>query len=348
MSSATSAAEAYADFLSVRRVILDSISSVAVMYFAYGFYVLLFGTCIRIMHNRQSEDDRPNYSLYLSLTIILFVLSTLFVAGYTIDQGTRSVIYFTAIKTGDYDRLDKYLSNDLGKTLVFTIHQLITVFMNLTADTMLIHRCYVIWGSRKRVGLPLAVASTALNALGLTGCIINAIGTSNTTLEWKWALYLVARRISFVYGIVNVIVNSMITLLTAGRIWWIHRQVRARGVHSSDKLINSISRIILESGIIYPIFVIGATIAVNVPPSERFRFDFYPLAALSAGIAPTLILVRAKLGKNVETFQPMVSDLHFTSRTTRGGESTSRHQAYSLQPFSTVPSEIEEGVVAGK
>ncbi|KAK7039040.1 hypothetical protein VNI00_010432 [Paramarasmius palmivorus] len=116
------------------------------------------------------------------------------------------------------------------------------------------------------------------------------------------------------YNIGTIIFNSILTLLTgmsfsfyrsllmlmayvAGRIWWIHRQVRAHGSQTSDRFVQTVYRIILESGILYPFFQITGLILHNV----------------SDGIAPTLIMVRAKLGKNVESLQESqaVSDMRF-------------------------------------
>ncbi|KAK7018647.1 hypothetical protein VNI00_018358 [Paramarasmius palmivorus] len=72
-----------------------------------------------------------------------------------------------------------------------------------------------------------------------------------------------------------------------------------------------------------------ALITTNALPSDKYTFDPFPLAALSAGIAPTLIMVRAKLGQNVESLQEAVSDIRFTSQPARqgfGGISTTRSQ----------------------
>uniref|UniRef100_A0A0W0G660 Uncharacterized protein n=2 Tax=Moniliophthora roreri TaxID=221103 RepID=A0A0W0G660_MONRR len=59
----------------------------------------------------------------------------------------------------------------------------------------------------------------------------------------------------------------------------------------------------------------------NTTTLDHVPFDIIPLVVLSAGIAPTLIVVRAKLGKTVESLQEQVSDIHFTSQSApRHGE----------------------------
>ncbi|EEB97613.1 hypothetical protein MPER_03035, partial [Moniliophthora perniciosa FA553] len=86
-----------------------------------------------------------------------------------------------------------------------------------------------------------------------------------------------------------------------------------------------VTRIILESGVLYPLATIVGTIAINVHPTF-IPFDFAPPAALAAGIAPTLIIFRAKLGKIAESMQQQVSELRFPSR--REGNANS--QIYSV------------------
>ena len=102
---------------------------------------------------------------------------------------------------------------------------------------------------------------------------------------------------------------------------------------------------------IYPGMIIIDLIVFNTVPFDRVSFDPYPLVALSAvskrfgvfagflipyrdqGIAPTLIMVRAKLGQNVESLQEAVSDIRFTNQTAqRGfrGTTTLQHEAEDL------------------
>ncbi|KAK7045763.1 hypothetical protein VNI00_007164 [Paramarasmius palmivorus] len=202
-------------------------------------------------------------------------------------------------------------------------------------------------------------------ALGLAGAIIVTIGLSNTYDESKYNIYFDGDLINFVYNVVSAANNFTITLLTgeldlnvctlkktytlymiAGRIWWIHRQVRIQtpAVLTSDKLVQSVSRIIIESGVIYPIVQIVSVIAINTSPGLGVTFDFLPLATLSAAIAPTLILVRGRLGKNVESLQDTVSNIQFTSRVlVHDGADTisSPTRAHSVGIFSMVEPKLE-------
>ncbi|KAI3604615.1 hypothetical protein WG66_008182 [Moniliophthora roreri] len=343
--------EQLASLFSVKQVILP-ISSLSAMYLAYGFYIVLFGTCVYLMRSRQkAENLNPNQ--YLSSITLLFALATIFVVSYTIASVRDTIYWFEALRTGNYKPLISYLTQNTAKTVhdqtpgfyssQVCPHFLLDRFMqpdplivSIVADIILIHRCFLIWSRSKRVAVPLIILSAVINgarilsnlefplvdclhtpALGLICTILMIVGISDTHKRSNHTLYSAGNTGSVAYTISSVITNFAITLLTAGRIWWIHRQlqVRARGVYASDTIVQSISRIILESGIIYPVASIANLILANASPtSELPPFDFWPLVSLSAGIAPTLIMVRAGFGKNIENLQDMVSDIHFASR----------------------------------
>uniref|UniRef100_A0A0W0FND3 Uncharacterized protein n=1 Tax=Moniliophthora roreri TaxID=221103 RepID=A0A0W0FND3_MONRR len=333
--------EELSDFFSVENEIVMPISTLSAMYFVYGFYVLIFGSCVFTMRARQRSEDRLNGNLYLSLATILFILCTVVVVSRTIVTVRQSITYFTSLKTGDYEASITYLVHDTEKTVTFGLEVICNVLLNITADCMLIHRCYVIWSFKKRVAVPLIILSVATNAIGLISTFMMAIGKSDMTNESKVAIFFVANDIFTAYSISSVVINMLLTLITAGRIWWIHRQVRAQGVYASDTLVGSVSRIILESGIIYPICMIAVLIVAYIPGNTT-PFDPSPVAALAAGLAPTLILVRAKLGKTVESLQDKVSDMRFTSPGLRETTTTiSQAQAHPIANLSLVPHDIE-------
>ncbi|EEB98431.1 hypothetical protein MPER_02060 [Moniliophthora perniciosa FA553] len=100
-------------------------------------------------------------------------------------------------------------------------------------------------------------------------------------------------------------------------------------------LVQSVSRIIFESGLLYPMLSTVGLILNNIPILEMVPFDPYPTITLSAGIAPTLILVRAKFGKNIESLQPQLSDICFTGRQPTRKSSDTAAQVGSLGNLST-------------
>ncbi|ESK87664.1 hypothetical protein Moror_1886 [Moniliophthora roreri MCA 2997] len=328
-----------ASILSVQSTVIFSISTLSATYFVYGLYVLLFGAAVYMMRSRQQCDERLNWSLYLLLTVILFVFSTAYVVIETVYLVRDSIICFTAVKTRDYEPLVDYWTHDSYKTALVAFILLIPIILNIVAEYMLIHRCYLIWSSRKRVALPLVVASVLTNIIGVVSAVLITVEVDSESLNP--ALYTSGRITNFVYSVTSLVVNFVLTLLTAGRIWWINRQVRAHGVHASDKLMHSVFRIIFESGLLYPIMSIITLITYNTTTLDELPFDFAPLMTLSAGIAPTLIMVRAKLGKNVESLQDKISDIQFTSQPhlREGTITISRAQVHSSMTAMEVDSD---------
>ncbi|KAF9056875.1 hypothetical protein BDP27DRAFT_1242015, partial [Rhodocollybia butyracea] len=81
------------------------------------------------------------------------------------------------------------------------------------ADSVLIHRIYLVWGSRKWI-LPLPIlTSLVINGVGLAGTIMKTKGFSNTASESNFNLELkgIDLHIGFYYA--NAVANSIFTML---------------------------------------------------------------------------------------------------------------------------------------
>ncbi|KAG7092829.1 hypothetical protein E1B28_009144 [Marasmius oreades] len=109
---------------------------------------------------------------------------------------------------------------------------------------------------------------------------------SNVTLVDKGA-YILA-----IGMIISAASNLALTLLAAGRIWWIARGVRSSKTH----VLTAVNKIILESGMLYPLTMIVHLSITNAFPDYQIPLDTLNLVVLAAGIAPTLIIVRLRLG----------------------------------------------------
>ncbi|THU77865.1 hypothetical protein K435DRAFT_614880, partial [Dendrothele bispora CBS 962.96] len=93
------------------------------------------------------------------------------------------------------------------------------------SDCQQIHRCYIVWGSRKWIIL-LPVFAPCI-AFGLVAVGIKTKGFSNTTTEANFQLYLRGLDYTLKYYYANAALNLILTLTIAhlvaqaGRIWWI-------------------------------------------------------------------------------------------------------------------------------
>ncbi|ESK83874.1 hypothetical protein Moror_11089 [Moniliophthora roreri MCA 2997] len=318
--------ESIAELYTARSIIVYYVTTASAMYFAYGLYVLLFGTSIYIMHRHQQEqgDERLDNNLYSLLTIILFVLSTVFVVDWTIESIRGPSAVFNMFKTGSTQPMVDYYLNSPGKIVANSFNGLVPIFLNggLHADSSLLF---------------------ATNATALVGIIIDLIYLARDIPE---SLHHIGNALVVGSDISSAVINSLITLLTAGRMWWIHRQVRTQAVYASDTLVGTISRIILESGIIYPVFIVLNQVVGQTSTPDEAPFSLYPLAVLSAGIAPTLIIVRAKLGKGIESLHSQVSEIRFTSRPAPNEGTIIRPQA-QVHSIGNIRASMENDVYVG-
>ncbi|KAL0059385.1 hypothetical protein AAF712_013863 [Marasmius tenuissimus] len=109
-----------APYTTVQTGVVQTVTTLSVLFLIYGIYIMLFGLAMRILLRRGT----PSSGLYLGFTVSLFVLATvdnLFIVWGLIQDST---IIFNAIKTRNYSRLLNHLRHDRVKTALFTAENL--------------------------------------------------------------------------------------------------------------------------------------------------------------------------------------------------------------------------------
>ncbi|KAF9259792.1 hypothetical protein L218DRAFT_933312 [Marasmius fiardii PR-910] len=290
---ATEVPSQYLPLFDVENVVIFPNVTLSIMYFVYGLYTLLFGLCIYVLR-RGPAFHLQNF--YMSVTAILFVVSTCMVAAETTQMIQETVVLFNSTKTRDFLPFLKFAKHNTLKTVIYAFDFLLPVIANAAADFILIHRCYIVWRYSKRVLVPLVLASFAVNAVSTTGTIMVTIGVRDTSIVSNKGLVEKGQTVLSVGVIMSAPFHLIFTLLTAGRIWWITRPVqRSKAGWSLNQKYRTVIRIILESGILYPLAVI-IDLSMNGFSQYQVPFDSFPLIVLAAGAAPTVIIVRARLG----------------------------------------------------
>ncbi|THU83965.1 hypothetical protein K435DRAFT_807118 [Dendrothele bispora CBS 962.96] len=161
------------------------------------------------------------------------------------------------------------------------------ILANIIADTILIHRCYKIWGAKKKV-IVLPVFISIINNEVTNGSVL-----SNTINEYIFKSFLA----------VNFLTNLSIPFMIAGRIWWIGNQVSKFLPSKRSNLARHTMAICLESGIMYPLALFPALVLTFQSP----YIWFIPILLQLVGIAPTfIILVRVALGISIENVQDTI------------------------------------------
>ncbi|KAJ6452810.1 hypothetical protein C8R45DRAFT_1040165 [Mycena sanguinolenta] len=174
------------------------------------------------------------------------------------------------------------------------VQDIILVINNLVTDLLFLYRCYAIWGSRKMV---LVLPVVMIVATVIDGCV--------TGLGYYGIVKLnihIDPRVPFILGAST---NILMMCLTAGRIWYIRREVRSLDtLKPLQQRYNTVVAIILESGILYCLCVIIYVISISTNQSSWFGTVFngvaWGLVQLGVNIVPTLILVRVGMGRSTE------------------------------------------------
>ncbi|KAI3612945.1 hypothetical protein WG66_005469 [Moniliophthora roreri] len=308
-----------------RTVNVSSVVSV-IQCLLYGAYVVLFGICVHILSKRRAG----RYRLHCLLITVLFAFATVAVIVVTVtmvrdnQNSLEKAMSFAALCIPRYGEIESWVSNhfplvgsrnlDLKLGLVRTV---LLIGSNIFADTILIWRCFVLWGRRRRIIILPVLSCMANNASAIISLatapeyMIKTViyGITNCKEYHFYAAFLIG----------SVLTNVFITGLLAGRILYISRQSTDYIGKDVNKMYRMILAITLESGLLYPVFLI-IFLSCYISDSEQFSRSLSGLRAPGvislvagyslhqiAGIAPTLVIVRTSLGISIEDSRSLVS-----------------------------------------
>ncbi|THV00896.1 hypothetical protein K435DRAFT_776269 [Dendrothele bispora CBS 962.96] len=326
---------------SAKVALLAPIISLSLGLIVFGFYLFLFGLSTCFLLKNQTIFHRR---LHLIWTTCLFLTSTLGGLIEACSQIRGAVIIYNALRTQNFDQFSNYVSNDKIQTLAVGLANTCFVVANCIADSILIHRCYIVWGSKKLVvALPILV-SIATNSFGIVAAGMRTKGASDTNIEANFHLLLRAVDYNLKFLYINAVVNFGLTLMIAGRIWWVCRQTRAlmdsQCGHIIGRKYNAIIATLFECGIIYPISLIAqAAIQGNVSELS-IPVTLTPATIQLAGIAPTLILVRTCLGWSIT--EEVVKSQNMTSTIQYGTQGGSKNLS-SLSHVNSIGQQTQMG-----
>ncbi|THU95904.1 hypothetical protein K435DRAFT_839306 [Dendrothele bispora CBS 962.96] len=254
----------------------------------YGAYLILFTVCMYIITHRQGCVRK----LQIIAIVALFAIATL---GFI----------FSCIFTNLSIKGDLILAG-ISSMVVFGLY----ILANIIADVILIHRCFKIWGSKKKViALPVFIAIIN-NGFALAQLILGVFKLEQLedfSLQFSLGLTVLLDLsvldpgLLWPFLITNFLTNLFIPLVIAGRIWWIGRQVSKFLPSRFNPTRHSIA-VCLESGIMYPLALIPALLIIP----QLSKVFLIPILIQVVGIAPTFIIVRVALGISIESVQDSI------------------------------------------
>ncbi|KAJ7799259.1 hypothetical protein B0H14DRAFT_3156586 [Mycena olivaceomarginata] len=209
--------------------------------FLYAFYLNLFFFAIYTLGRRKTAGKK----VLLGFTWATAVLGTTQMAlrlGSSV-LGVRALLQLI-------EQTTSIRALEVAGTLRFT-QPVIFAINNLVTDTLLLYRCYMIWGSRWKV---VAVPGCLVVATFVIGCVSAASFNLSYSSSFGRLPYILA-----------TVTNLVLMLFTAGRIWWIRRDIMHMNLN--QRIRDCYSRVIamiLESGAIYCIFTIVLATTVQL------------------------------------------------------------------------------------
>ncbi|KAF7326487.1 hypothetical protein MVEN_02612200 [Mycena venus] len=279
-----------AEFAVPWAIMLDAISLTCTSLVLYGLYIVLFFFAIRALMQR----DLPRRRALLITTSVMFFLGTCGAVGPVVMTSvTVRIVNGVVQRSSDLPRLVEILN----------ILQLLDVVRssmnNVVTDLLFLYRCYIIWGSKRKVLILPALCILATVVLNVLVCLKNPQGA-----------YLIDTKAPF---IMTLGTNLLLMFLTAGRIWYKGREVHTILGPAFRKKYNSALALILESDALYCFsLVVWVASLTTLNSTGEFAAVF---AGVTGGlviqivnIAPTLILVRVGMGQDRIQATTAVSD----------------------------------------
>ncbi|KAJ4465712.1 hypothetical protein C8R41DRAFT_857950 [Lentinula lateritia] len=251
---------------------------VALEVLLYGIFIVLFSLSIYLFQQKFAPGR-----LYIIATVFFFLLATV---SIILD------LFLTCYTWG---------SAYSAAATVQAVLESLFLIAGIFSDVMLIHRCYRLWNSRKRVII--------LPILGVLGCfifwLVTIIERGASGAFEGIALADSLRVVIMIYIFATMVQNLYLSGMIAGRIWWLNR--RFKKLFASRRGQNFLGPI-LESALLTPIFLFAwLFLNLSIVGLADDGLEIIRPCTLTqvVGIASTMIIVRIGLGIDVlATSQP--------------------------------------------
>ncbi|KAF7315994.1 Ras-GEF domain-containing protein [Mycena indigotica] len=247
----------------------------------YAIYSILLIQALHILLSRQRASAKVSW--HLPAMCALFLLSTLHITvawtwAFTTDTATTAIYEVFSLT---YPLPTLAAPDDPPRVHYFaTFIKVRFAIANFIADTILMHRCYIIWNRRWKIMIIPAIAY-------IVNYVVTLLPLSQST---RRSIFASCMTITF-------LTNVLISALTAGRIWWMARKINRVLQGRTTTLYSNLIAILLESGSMYPAAIlvgVGAWIPHQAPLA--MLLSCFAVVYHTVAIAPTLVIVRIGLG----------------------------------------------------
>ncbi|KAJ3777266.1 hypothetical protein FB446DRAFT_182161 [Lentinula raphanica] len=279
----------------------------------YGFFVLLSMIAFSIvLQRRRIRHQKSRGTLKILLAVlVMFVLATVHVSVHF----HRTLYAFFARGSSDtadeninpIDKIDGLLVSigSVGYTLKTTSYYLQTY----VGDAFVIYRVHVVWSGNKKVMAPLFVSLLA--SVGLSIYVLQEMGhAANGDTIFESRLYDPI----LCFFVLTLFTNLGSTILIAGRIHWLHSQVKdASRIYVSCPLFGTsasagcsaifVATVISESAAIYS----ATLVVILILYAMRIHTVYLLIDAVTQliGIVFAFVVIRVAVGVSTEATPPL-------------------------------------------
>ncbi|KAJ7199656.1 hypothetical protein GGX14DRAFT_172500 [Mycena pura] len=245
---------------------------------AYGVNLVLFGTSIAVLVNRQHAKNVSSIPIY-ALCFFMFGLCTVHFA-----------LNFNNVYTGTMVRPVPHIAAEthllVGADVTFCL-------ADFLSQVVLIYRCYLVWARNIWVViLPLLIAFASVAcSMAVIGLVV---ATSPTAPQAPADIVPFGDAAFSMSVILNLITSSLIV----GRIWWVVRNNHQHGVTHGKTAIQRAIEVMIESGLLLLATQVVFVVLFGIAHPAQAVVE--PLATQIYVTAPMLIIVRVGMGAGYE------------------------------------------------
>ncbi|KAJ7083529.1 hypothetical protein C8R44DRAFT_822308 [Mycena epipterygia] len=263
-------------------IMLSNISETCTDLLLYGIYFNLFIFAIHTLSRRETAGRNP----LLVASWAMFILGTTGIVPRVIQTALSVRLLQECLENhANYTSELWHTYNSLvaAENIIFGINNFVT-------ETLLLYRCYVIWGSQKKVIILPGILVLGTLITGFLAIAANHASSSLANFDLRTPY------------IMSTVANLVLVGLTAGRIWWIRRETLYFGLDEKfRKRYNTAIIILIESGAIY---CMCGILIVFISSFDEMPIIFggivFGFAKQGLNIIPILIVVRVSLGHNIQ------------------------------------------------
>ncbi|KII84638.1 hypothetical protein PLICRDRAFT_355567 [Plicaturopsis crispa FD-325 SS-3] len=244
----------------------------------YGMYTVLFALALTVLLGRP--NGKPINAALTIATCLLFACCTAHF-GLNFSNKYKGLILEPGVVS---------ISNETTELFADDVLFSITDFLG---QCILIYRCWRLWGERYSVvALPvvLALASVACAMAGL-GILFETAPTA------PFAPASVAPLGTTAFAL-SLCLNFLVTLLIVGRIWHISQQTRILQSYTTRNRTRVAMGVLIESGMLF--LAVQLVFVVLFAIGHPAQNVVVPAALQIYGIAPTLLIVRVRMGSSYD------------------------------------------------